>query len=59
MKASQLSPMEQELARLRCKLELKYTNGRDMGYTYIAPNGESVLLTPFMMKEWARAMVRS
>jgi len=39
-------------------LEKKYANDHDAGYTYIdSAIGDSVPLTPFMMKEWARAMV--
>jgi len=55
--SAHISPIDHELARLRCKIELKYANDKDMGYMYILPNGESMPLTPFMMKEWARAMV--
>ncbi len=55
---SSLSPMDMELAWLRRKLEVKYANGWDLGYTYITANGESIPLTMFMMKEWACVMVR-
>ena len=49
---------DSELARLRGLLEKKYSNDHDAGYTYIDPvTSDSVPLTPFMMKEWARAMV--
>src|ERR1700733_2784536 len=52
------SKLELELARFRGILEKKYANDYDAGYTYIDPaTGDSVPLTPFMMKEWARAMV--
>lgn len=53
-----LTKIDSELARLRCLLEKKYSNDYDAGYTYIDPvTSDSVPLTPFMMKEWARAMV--
>lgn len=55
-----LTKVDSELARLRCLLEKKYANDHDAGYTYIDPiTSDSVPLTPFMMKEWARAMVIS
>lgn len=39
-------------------LEKKYQNDHDNGYTYINnATGETIQLTPFMMKEWSRAMV--
>jgi hypothetical protein len=46
------------LARFRGLLEKKYSNDHDAGYTYIDPvSSDSIALTPFMMKEWARGMV--
>ncbi|KAJ7152801.1 hypothetical protein C8R46DRAFT_1042435 [Mycena filopes] len=52
-----LSDLDRELARLRGKLEKKYQNDHDAGFTYIDPDtGESYPLTPQMMKEWCRAM---
>ncbi|KAJ7879256.1 hypothetical protein B0H14DRAFT_2566855 [Mycena olivaceomarginata] len=52
-----LSDLEKELARLRGKLEKKYQNDHDAGYTYIdSETGESYLLTPQMIKEWCRTM---
>ena len=50
--------MERELGRLRGLLEKKYANPADSGYTYITNDGEKVALTPSMMSEWARAVVR-
>jgi hypothetical protein len=53
-----LTKIDSELARLRGLLEKKYSNDHDAGHTYIDPaTSESIPLTPFMMKEWARAMV--
>ncbi|KAI9457459.1 hypothetical protein BJY52DRAFT_1120377 [Lactarius psammicola] len=46
-----------ELARFRHMLEKKYATDHDGTYSYIdATTATSVPLTPFMMKEWARAM---
>ena len=39
------------------KLEKKYANPDDGGYTYVADDGEKVPLTPALMLQWARAMV--
>jgi hypothetical protein len=56
--SSGLSKLEFELARFRGLLEKRYANDHDSGYTYINPvSSEAIPLTPFMMKEWARAMV--
>ena len=53
-----LSKIDHELARFRGLLEKRYANDHDAGYTYIDPvTGDSTPLTPYMMKEWARAMV--
>ncbi|KAJ7889684.1 hypothetical protein B0H13DRAFT_2532181, partial [Mycena leptocephala] len=56
--ADGLSDLDRELVRLRGKLEKKYQNDHNAGYTYIDPAaGTSYPLTPQMMKEWCRAMV--
>ncbi|KAJ7114795.1 hypothetical protein C8R44DRAFT_629617 [Mycena epipterygia] len=56
--ANGLSDLERELARLRGKIEKKYQNDHNAGYTYIDPKtGTSHPLTPQMMKEWCCAMV--
>ena len=56
--SNRLTKIDSELARYRGLLEKKYSNDHDAGYTYIDPvSSISVPLTPFMMKEWARAMV--
>jgi hypothetical protein len=53
-----LMKIDFELACLCGLLEKKYSNDHNAGYTYIDPvMSESILLTPFMMKEWARARV--
>ncbi|KAF8494901.1 hypothetical protein F5888DRAFT_1616438 [Russula emetica] len=53
-----LTKLDSELARLRGLLEKKYSNNHDTGYTYIdSATSDSIPLTPFMMKEWACAMV--
>ncbi|KAJ7888204.1 hypothetical protein B0H13DRAFT_2342055 [Mycena leptocephala] len=55
--ANGLSDLERELARLRGKLEKKYQNDHNAGYTYVDPaSGKSYPLTPQMMKEWCCAM---
>ncbi|KAJ7729561.1 hypothetical protein B0H16DRAFT_1330360, partial [Mycena metata] len=52
-----LSNLDRELARLRGKLEQKYQNDHDVGFTYIDPDsGTSVPLTPQMIKEWCCAI---
>ena len=53
------SGIERELGRLQGLLKKKYANPADSGYTYVANDGEKVLLTPSMMSEWARAVVCS
>jgi len=50
--------LERELGRIRGVLETKYANPTDGGYTYVTNEGEKVPLTPGMMSEWARAIVR-
>ena len=56
-----LSKVDLELARCRQLLEVEYENDHDAGYTYIdktpGGTGNSFTLTPFMMKEWSRAIV--
>jgi hypothetical protein len=57
-----LSKLDLELARCRRLLEVEHRNDHDAGYTYIdktpGGKGDSFPLTPFMMKEWSRAIVR-
>ncbi|KAF8957940.1 hypothetical protein BDZ97DRAFT_1628693, partial [Flammula alnicola] len=48
--------IDRELARCRGKLEKKYANPNDGGYTYVANDGERIPLTPALMSQWARAM---
>ncbi|KAF8156093.1 hypothetical protein B0H34DRAFT_783652 [Crassisporium funariophilum] len=52
-----LSKDEYKLAKEHTKLEKKYQNDHDAGYTFIDATGVAVPLTPFMLKEWARALV--
>ena len=50
--------LDSELAHYRGMLEQEYSNDSDAGYTYIdSMTSESIPLTSFMMKEWARALV--
>ncbi|KAH9000081.1 hypothetical protein EDB92DRAFT_2110736 [Lactarius akahatsu] len=52
-----LSKIDYELARLRCMLEKKHATDHNGTYAYIDPTtGATVPLTPYMIKEWARAM---
>ncbi|RDB20288.1 hypothetical protein Hypma_012690 [Hypsizygus marmoreus] len=52
-----LTKLDLELARCRSLIEKRHQNDHDGGYTYVdASTGDSVALTPFMMKEWARAI---
>ena len=53
-----LTKIDYELARFHCMLEKKYGTDHDGTYSYIDPvTATTTPLTPFMMKEWARAMV--
>jgi len=53
-----LTKVDSELAHLCGLLKKEYSNNHDSGYTYIdAISSESIPLTPFMIKEWARALV--
>jgi hypothetical protein len=55
---NRLTKIDSELAHLRGLLEKKYSNDHNSGYTYIDPvTSDSILLTSFMMKEWACTMV--
>jgi hypothetical protein len=55
-----LSKVDYELARYRQMLEKKYATDHDGTYSYIDPTtAMAIPLTPFLMKEWARAMVCS
>jgi hypothetical protein len=56
--SDELSPLDRELARNRQMLEQKYGNDGDNSFSYVDPvTGQTIQLTPFMLKEWARAMV--
>lgn len=53
-----LTKIDFKLARFRQMLEKKYGTDHDGTYSYIDPiTATAIPLTPFMMKEWARAMV--
>lgn len=54
----ELSELERNLARIRVLLEQKYVNDRENCYSYVCANGYKLRLTPFMMREWAMAIVR-
>ena len=54
-----LSPLNLDLAHIRCVLEKKYGSDDDSVFTYICGDGSPTVLqlTPFMMKEWAMSIV--
>ena len=53
-----LTKIDHELARFCCMLEKKYASDCTGGYAYIdAVTATPIPLTPFMLKQWARAMV--
>ncbi|KAJ3848224.1 hypothetical protein EV368DRAFT_68455 [Lentinula lateritia] len=54
---SSMSPMEQELARIRIILEKQHGNDYDLTYTYIDPTtAEKFALSPNAIDEWTRAI---
>lgn len=55
---AELSELERNLARIRVLLEQKYSNNQDNCFSYVCANGYKLRLTPFMMREWALAIVR-
>jgi hypothetical protein len=53
-----LTKIDSKLACLHGLLEKIYSNDHNAGYTYVDPTtSDSIPLTPFIMKEWARAIV--
>jgi hypothetical protein len=54
----QLSDMEMALAKIRNHIVKKYQRDDDDGITYRYNDGSSLRLTPFLIKEWARAILR-
>lgn len=53
-----MNKKDEELARLRGKLEKKWGNDSDSSYAYLDPiSGNRFPLTPFLMDEWVRGMV--
>jgi len=53
----QMSEMEASLARIRGKLLKKYQRDDGDGITYRYADGSTLRLTPFLIKEWSRAIV--
>ena len=53
-----LSDLDYGMARYRGLLEKKYANDHDGGYSFVSSDGTTLPLTPLMMKEWARSIVR-
>jgi hypothetical protein len=55
-----LTKKDEELARLRLKLEKRWGNDNDGSYAYLdSIMGQRYPFTPFMMDEWVQGMVRS
>jgi len=46
------------MARFQIKIEKKWGNEHDGTFAYIHTDGTKLPLTPLMIKEWARALVR-
>src|ERR1700720_3388251 len=53
----QLSIMETALAKIQNHIVKKYQHDDDDGITYRYNDGSTLRLTPFLIKEWARAIV--
>ncbi|KAH9983640.1 hypothetical protein BJV77DRAFT_1072745 [Russula vinacea] len=51
-----LTPLDMNLARIRCLLETKYRSDNDSEFYYICADGTSLSLTPLRMREWALAI---
>ena len=54
---TQLSSMETALAKIRNHIVKKYQRDDDEGITYRYNDGSTLRLTPFLIKEWACAIV--
>jgi hypothetical protein len=55
---STMGKKDEELARLRGKLEKRWGNDSDSSYTYLdRVTGSRYPLTPFLMDEWVCGMV--
>ena len=54
-----LTELEKSIAKRRCKLEKKYATrpGGTAPYIYTYQDGARLTLTPFMLREWAIALV--
>ena len=50
--------LDARLARWRTMLAKRYKNDQNEGLTYVTPSGHALPLTPAMVLDWARAMVR-
>ena len=58
--ADGITELESQLARFRVLLEKKWGHDHDNSFTYFPPDGSySLPLTPYMLKEWVRALVGS
>ncbi|KIM74279.1 hypothetical protein PILCRDRAFT_14542 [Piloderma croceum F 1598] len=55
--ADGITELESQLAHFRVLLEKKWGHDHDNSFTYFPPDGSySLPLTPYMLKEWARAL---
>jgi hypothetical protein len=58
--ADGITELESQLAHFRVLLEKKWGHDHDNSFTYFPPDASySLPLTPYMLKEWARALVSS
>jgi hypothetical protein len=57
--ASGVTDLEKQLAHFCMLLEKKWGSDHDNSCTYIYPNGTPIPLMPYIIKEWAHAIVRS
>jgi hypothetical protein len=53
----ELLELECNLTRIWVLLEQKYVNDCENCYSYVCTNGYKLWLTPFMMQEWALAIL--
>lgn len=52
-----MSKGEKQLALIRGKIMKRHGNDHNAGATYVAPDGHAIPLTPYLVKQWARAVV--
>ena len=52
-----LSKTEKQLVLIWSKIMKQHGNDHNAGATYVAPDGHAIPLTPYLVKQWARAVV--